>query len=238
MSDATPVPSTPTPRVERSLNGQIALEEDLYTAALERIIARDFYPSLSHLEAGNEYLDAIDSRDQHRVQASVRRLAELQQTPLLTPGRTPFATPRAATDIGGRPAKRQRLNTDLSLDEFQARYTSEDNSSFTQILDEENRQRRITHGWAWSAEERANALRGKQIANLERLRIEAPKPLLITAKGERKSDSVEQSESALIPVPDPDAADEDENEGEVDVMAKKKDKRTPLVDAWAFKVRY
>ncbi|KAH7107141.1 nuclear protein DGCR14 [Auriculariales sp. MPI-PUGE-AT-0066] len=236
-------PPPGTPRLlagpSHSLNRQIVLEEDEYTAALSHIIARDFFPSLTHLDAANEYLDAVDSSDHARVQASVNRLAALQQTPLVTPGRAPYATPRAAGDSDEPPAKRQRLNADLSLDDFQARYTSEDNSSFTQILDQENWQRRSTHKWAWDAEERANTLRTKQIANTERLRIEAPKPLLITASGEGKSAQkmVEtDEEKALIVLPDPDAAEEDK-EQPVDVMAKKKDKRTPLVDAWAFKAR-
>ncbi len=43
--------------------------------------------------------------------------------------------------------KRAKYDADMSLDEFQARYTSEDNSSFTKILDEENRVRK--EKWDW-----------------------------------------------------------------------------------------
>ena len=48
--------STPPPSL--SLNRQRVLDEDEYTAALSHIIARDFFPSLVHLESANEYLDA------------------------------------------------------------------------------------------------------------------------------------------------------------------------------------
>lgn len=115
---------------EVSLDRQIVLDEDEYTAALSQIIARDFFPSLVHLDATNEYLDALQSRDPLLIAASVRRLEEVQ-----TPARyyayseTPYGDGPTDTPIDGQPpAKRPRYNTDLSLDSFQAKYTSEDNS--------------------------------------------------------------------------------------------------------------
>ncbi|KAK8850649.1 hypothetical protein IAR55_004568 [Kwoniella newhampshirensis] len=61
-----------------------------------------------------------------------------------------------------RPRKRPRpaVRDDLSLDAFQRNYTSEDNASFVQIVDEENRRRREERwGWAWEAEQKAAARR-------------------------------------------------------------------------------
>jgi len=150
---STPGPST------RSLNYQQVLEEDEYTAALSSIIARDFFPSLVHLDATNEYLDAVSSRDPHLISASVRRLQEVNDTPATYRGRpwqTPSATPYGAgpsetplrTPRGEPVAKRPRFDTNMSLDDFQARYTSEDNASFTQIMDDENRKRKERWGWA------------------------------------------------------------------------------------------
>ncbi|ADV25421.1 Conserved hypothetical protein [Cryptococcus gattii WM276] len=60
--------------------------------------------------------------------------------------------------------KRQRrhppVRDDLSLDAFQRNFTSEDNASFVQILDEENRRRREEKfGWAFEAERKAEARR-------------------------------------------------------------------------------
>ncbi|EJD52195.1 hypothetical protein AURDEDRAFT_111627 [Auricularia subglabra TFB-10046 SS5] len=231
MSSDAP-PSTPKPGL--SLNRQEVLDEDEYTAALSKIIARDFFPSLVHLESTNEYLDAVQAQDAPRIALSVRRLHALQQTPLVTPGRTPYLTPRSGGDgAEGPPTKRQRLNTDLSLDAFQARYTSEDNSSFTQILDEDNRQRREKYKWAWAAENRANDLRHKQIAAADRLLIEAPKALAITANGEEGTADPEDAELAVAVVP----KDKEDDDQPVDVMAKKKDTRTALVDGWVFKNR-
>ncbi|KZV84294.1 hypothetical protein EXIGLDRAFT_741961 [Exidia glandulosa HHB12029] len=222
--------SESTPRPGLSLNRQHVLDEDEYTEALSHIIARDFFPSLVHLESTNEYLDAVQSNDPARINQSVRRLAELHaSTPLLTPGRTPYATPR---HLDGQPAqKKPRLNKDLSLDDFQARYTSEDNSSFTQILDEENKQRQEIYKWAWNAERRANEVKALAIEGAERLLIEGPKPLAIT-QGEGEATSVETELKALVPAKRP-----AEDEQPVDVMAKKKDTRSATVDGWSFKNR-
>ena len=62
----------------------------------------------------------------------------------------------------------------MSLDAFQAKYTSEDNSSFTQILDDENRRRKEQYGWAWDAQRRVEAQRDRMLEGRERLLIEAP----------------------------------------------------------------
>jgi protein DGCR14 len=71
-----------------------------------------------------------------------------------------------ATPGPSRPKKRRkpvappRVRDDLSLDAFQRNYTSEDNASFVQIVDEENRQRREERwGWAWEAQKRAEERR-------------------------------------------------------------------------------
>ncbi|KAL0579115.1 hypothetical protein V5O48_002898 [Marasmius crinis-equi] len=270
------VDSTPAP--ERSLNRQVVLEEDEYTAALSDIIARDFFPSLVHLDATNEYLDALNSRDPHLINATVRRLEQISSTPihstqrqvLQTPSQTPYAagpsdTPlRTPLHAGEPPTKRARYDSDLRLDEFQARYTSEDNSSFTQILDEENRQRREKWGWAWEAQKRVEEQRGKMIEArermliepppapgvIEKLVIEAPKPagLLTDGKeGEGSKEDTSGGEDEREKDEEAEEAGKDKGKGkevvlrkpvegkEIDVMAPKKDKRVAGVDGWKFK---
>ncbi|WVO16934.1 hypothetical protein L204_104620 [Cryptococcus depauperatus] len=70
-----------------------------------------------------------------------------------------------STDIGpSKPRKRQRklslVPGDVSLDTFQRNYTSEDNASFAQIIDEENRRKRDEkYGWAFEAEKQAEERR-------------------------------------------------------------------------------
>lgn len=256
MSTSRKETSTP---IERSLNRQVVLDEDEYTEALSKIIARDFFPSLIHLDATNEYLDALHSQDPSLITASVRKLQVLSGTPTPRRGRgwdaqtpsnagpseTPLRTPRE-----GEPAhKRPRYDTDMSLDDFQARYTSEDNSSFTEILDDENRKRKEKWAWAWDAQKRIEAGREKAKEERKRMLIEAP-----PATGVREKFTIE-APTPLRMITDGeeggkdkkglDSAEKGEQEKqlvtwaekpEVDVMAPKKDTRSAGVEGWEFKV--
>lgn len=270
----TPLDPASTPVPERSLNRQIVLDEDEYTAALSQIIARDFFPSLVHLDATNDYLDALNSRDPHLINASVRRLAEISSTPVAPPSRrtphlTPSQTPYNAgpsmtpmrTPRGEPPPKRARYDTGMSLDTFQARYTSEDNSSFTQILDEENRKRKEKWAWAWDAQKRVEAQREKLIEARERMLIEAPPvtgvrekfmievptPAGLITDNHRQGEGEEGDDEAVGKAKDTDTLEtgkevvfkgkEEEEDQESDVMAPKKDNRTAGVDGWRFKVQ-
>jgi len=264
---STPRASTSsTAAPERSLNRQTVLEEDEYTAALSHIIARDFFPSLVHLDATNEYLDALQSRDPLLINASVRRIQDLSETPLVsrrpgsfqTPSQTPFGAAGLETPLrtphlrnsDEPPLKKPRYDTDLSLDTFQARYTSEDNSSFTQILDDENRLRKEKWSWAWDAQKKVEAQRERLIEAREKMLIE-PAP----AAGVRETYRIEAPTSAGL-ITDGTAGKQEsdqsgnakENEANglqlvvrdtdqpVDVMAPKKDTRTTVVDGWKFRV--
>lgn len=257
----------------RSLNRQVVLDEDEYTEALSHIIARDFFPSLVHLDATNEYLDALRTHDSRRIDASVRRLEALTtpgpgstrvwQTPSHTPfGAGPLDTP-LRTPRGEPPVKRPRYDTDMSLDGFQARHTSEDNASFTQILEEENRRRREKYKWAWDAQKRVEEQRVKMIEAREKMlieapagtgvkekfRIEAPTPVgLLTDGAEAGEVNAEVEESSSKTEGEGEAAGKgkevvvravggDAEETPVDVLARKKDTRPAGVDGWEFKVR-
>lgn len=267
---ATSAPSSNT-QPQRSLNRQVVLDEDEYTEALSQIIARDFYPSLVHLETTNDYLDALRSKDPQLIQASVRRMEGLStpmsyrnrpwETPSQTPygagsSETPLRTPREGDEP---PAKRARFDTNMSLDAFQARYTSEDNSSFTQILEDENRKRKERYSWAWEAQKRVEAQRDRMLEGRERLliegpvatgvrenfRIEAPKPVGLLTNEPASSDVADTGEERkgkeMVHVQtDKDVVSTErhgeEEAEEVDVMAPKKDTRSAGVDAWKFKV--
>jgi protein DGCR14 len=105
--------------------------------------------------------------------ARVRELENISTPYMNVPGRnrtpigargwdTPVDTRRRDSEAGpSRPTKKvKRIRDDLSLDSFQANYTSEDNASFVQIVDTENRQRKEERwGWAWDAEKKAEQRR-------------------------------------------------------------------------------
>ena len=266
-------PSTPSStQQQRSLNRQAVLDEDEYTEALSQIIARDFFPSLVHLETTNDYLDALRSKDPQLIQASVRRMEGLstpvsyRNRPWETPSQTPYGagpseTPlRTPRDGDEPPTKRARFDTNMSLDAFQARYTSEDNSSFTQILEDENRKRKERYSWAWEAQKRVEAQRDKMLEGRERLliegplatgvrekfRIEAPIPAGLLTNGSASADTAEmdakegKGKELVRAETDKDVVSTEkhgeEEAQQVDVMAPKKDTRPAGVDAWKFKV--
>ncbi|GJJ09518.1 hypothetical protein Clacol_003741 [Clathrus columnatus] len=257
------------PKPQRSLNGQQILEEDEYTAAMSEIIARDFFPSLVHLDATNSYLDALQSQDPERITNSVRHLQDLA-TPhpgpstssraAPTPSRTPFGlageTPmHTASNLTNLLANKRRPydNSNMSLDEFQAKYTSEDNASFSEILNEENKQRKEKWSWAWEAQKRARGIkaiedvrRNKLLIEdsvsqppgvVERLVIERHDVKMITGpetqvtKDKQMARVSRETDLAILSRPPA------ESKEVIDVMAPRKDSRSAAVDGWSFKAR-
>lgn len=129
-------------------------------------------------------------------------------TPLDVPGTPQTATPRVPwqtlghTPQGGAGMMTPRteaaedeapLRVNMSLDQYQAQYTSEDNASFAQLMKVASARRRLKHQWAYDAEDRANAQHTmlavcgrdaegqgpsapKALAAPERLAIAAPAP--------------------------------------------------------------
>ncbi|WWC72685.1 uncharacterized protein I206_106649 [Kwoniella pini CBS 10737] len=68
--------------------------------------------------------------------------------------------PEAGPSRNVKKPRQKTIRDDLSLDAFQRNYTSEDNASFVQIVDEENRKRREERwGWAFEAEQKAKQRR-------------------------------------------------------------------------------
>ncbi|CAG7853140.1 SubName: Full=Uncharacterized protein {ECO:0000313/EMBL:CCA70719.1} [Serendipita indica DSM 11827] len=237
--------SSKTPNI--SLNRQIILDEDEYTEGLTRIITRDFFPTLHHIQATNEYLSALESQDPALIHASVRTLRDLGPTPVLRRG--DMETPLRGRGSETGPNKRRKLNEDdLSLDDYQARFTSEDNASFTEILDEENRQRRERFKWAWEAQRKA--MDGKMVegVNRERMLIEG------TGESDARGVGVRPGVRGLITVEKPDVllitnGDEEKRTTttedapskdpslERDVMAPTEDSRVHYISSWNFKTR-
>ncbi|KAI5296262.1 hypothetical protein KEM52_004817 [Ascosphaera acerosa] len=72
----------PPPPVKRIKRPATVLDEDEYTDALSRIIARDYFPGLLETGAKQDYLDALQSKDKTWIARAGRQLEEV-----MTPGR-------------------------------------------------------------------------------------------------------------------------------------------------------
>lgn len=157
-SDSALMPPPPPPK--RLKRPSQVLDEDVYASALSHIVARDFFPGLLETEAQEEYLSALESRNNVWIREAGRKLTEV-----MTPGPetrrrgtgTSFPSGRSAvgdTPIGHRgdtagktpgpdnadfaEEKTPAVDVNMSLGAFQAKYTSEDNESFNELLDQQN----------------------------------------------------------------------------------------------------
>ncbi|RAO68515.1 uncharacterized protein BHQ10_004527 [Talaromyces amestolkiae] len=177
----------PPPPAKKIKRPSTVLDEDSYTDALSHIIARDFFPGLLEMQTKQEFLDAYDSKDKEWIARAGKRLSEV-----MTPGSnsarrgtsTPYrnvmdtptttrwgsdtpvsvdATPRST--VSGVSSKDHLDVSNLSLNSFQAKYTSEDNESFNSLLDKQNAKRREKYAWKWSGNK---ILSARQIAHRQR----------------------------------------------------------------------
>jgi protein DGCR14 len=160
--------------------------------------------------------------------------------------------PSTLSQTNGEPErKRAKYDKDLSLDTFQARYTSEDNSSFTQILDEENRIRKEKWAWAWEAQKRVEKQQDKMIERRETMLIEFPsavgvkekftidfpKPAGLITEGSESDKTEQETEATTESLPLVLASETASKDiAPLDVMAPQKDTRSAGVDGWKFKV--
>ncbi|KAI9786841.1 MAG: hypothetical protein M1839_005072 [Geoglossum umbratile] len=207
-TDTELMPPPPTKRIKRPPK---VLDEDAYTEALSEIIARDFFPGLLETRTQQEYLDALDSQDSEWIASAGRKLTEVM-TPgvrrrgkrgvsMMTPrgmdtprgygGDTPMSAisdeSSASTSLRD---DRLKPDTSLSLDNFQSRYTSEDNESFNKLLDNQNEKRAQRYSWMWAGNKIPGYRLLKQKEREEKMREEREgegKQLVIVGSDERKA---------------------------------------------------
>ncbi|KAJ9169956.1 hypothetical protein P3X46_018096 [Hevea brasiliensis] len=147
------------------------LDEDTYVAAIEKIIERDFFPDILKLRDRLDWLEAVKTGDPIQIRDAQLRIIERRgkriknsnsdwstqtRNGTQTPGTfmrnfTPFdefdnKTPSAANtefSANGELSEHEgAVDDSLSLDDFYRRYTSEDNDSFSKILEKVNRKRK------------------------------------------------------------------------------------------------
>lgn len=149
-------------------------------AAIEKIIERDFFPDISKLRDRLDWLEAVKTGDPIQIRDAQLRIAERRGKRLIssnhdgktqTPGSTfsrnftPFDdefTARTPQTVGGSNSEGLHggessagdggVDDSLSLDEFFRRYTSEDNDSFSKILDKVNKKRKERYEYLTAGE--------------------------------------------------------------------------------------
>ncbi|ESW14498.1 hypothetical protein PHAVU_008G286200 [Phaseolus vulgaris] len=163
-------PNDPTSSSSSSAKNPRVLDEDTYVEALEKIIERDYFPDISKLRDRLDWLEAIKTGDpvvireaqlkilERRAGASkVTNPNDTSRTISHTPGSTFVRNFTPLDEFDGKPPQTPRFtapdakegdNSDggvdasLGLDQFLRRYTSEDNHSFSKILEKVNRKRK------------------------------------------------------------------------------------------------
>ncbi|KAL2162768.1 hypothetical protein VTH06DRAFT_6604 [Thermothelomyces fergusii] len=89
----------PPPPAKRIHRPKRVLDEETYTEALSHIIARDFFPGLLESEIQQEYLDALESKDEEWIESASRRLRQV-----MAPGRQRRLRSTLATPLRPAPA--------------------------------------------------------------------------------------------------------------------------------------
>ncbi|KAJ4985977.1 nuclear protein Es2 [Stagonosporopsis vannaccii] len=164
----------PPPAPKRIKRPAVVLDEDTYVSAVSHIIRRDFFPGLAESDAQREYLNALESKDKAWIRESGKKLTQVMtpipygqrraadKTRFIRPGlsstdKTPSVwganTPVtvAGTEVDEEDdeglGKLDKVDLDMSLNSFQAKYTSEDQESFSAIIDKHNLKRFEKNKW-------------------------------------------------------------------------------------------
>ncbi|KAG1473278.1 hypothetical protein G6F56_001039 [Rhizopus delemar] len=139
----------------------VVLDEDTYTEAISFIIQRDFFPNLAKMKAQQKYFQAEQSGSFVDLQNASKTLQNLNR-----PKKEKDSNISVNYYFEEKQELQERVNLDLSLDQFQTLYTSEDNSSFTEILKKANQKAKENNKWFYDKESSQLRIAGSDAVRL------------------------------------------------------------------------
>jgi len=175
----------PPPHTKRQKRPPKQLTEEEYTEAVQTIIERDFYPSLADMRKQTAYFDALAEGNPVRIAEAGRNLTSNAEDEEQEEG--PVAEEDRVEQNKAREMKEDVRG--MTLDTFQAKYTSEDNESFNSLIDAQNAANQERYAWKYNNNRKLSK---------QQLQIEQKKVLLIeqgkdpTVAGERPDDDGEE----------------------------------------------
>ena len=174
------VPLTPVSKARERKRKVKVMDEDEYVENVEKIIERDFFPELEKLKAQSEYIDARDRNDQETMSRleekysgvrpdTGRRLASPAtfDTPVDAPRESDPRRPERSGDkekIEEDGKKDEEEKNQVTLDQFMANHTSEDNESFIELQEENEKKHRIKNAWMYKDEALYLEMKAQQMA--------------------------------------------------------------------------
>ncbi|KAI8057167.1 nuclear protein Es2-domain-containing protein [Syncephalis plumigaleata] len=164
VATTTATASSQSNRNEGQSNSKAAvLEEDEYTEAVSKIVERDYFPTLSAMKQYERHLNVElaglqgASIPNEILKQNPQTPAIGQPTPLIV---DPSISAVAAAPSASLASSENHINTDMSLDAFQARYTTEDNdsypsltltSTFSGLMEKAKLEHREKYAWIYKA---------------------------------------------------------------------------------------
>ncbi|KAF9929390.1 hypothetical protein FBU30_001594 [Linnemannia zychae] len=202
---------------------QVVLEEDEYIEALSKIIEprtprydRVGLPNESWTPARLDGAQATPSWDVHEPPTPAFQSSA--ETPIPeTPSQSNFK------NDSGKEDDRDVIDTSLSLDQFQMRYTSEDNASFNEIIEKINAQKREKYKWLYAQEKKSMRLLGNGNSNQDQK--------LIMEAGESGRGSSSSSQ-ALVHI-----GDNKNQDGPSKLEVALNDNRSGVISTWEYKAK-
>ncbi|KAL5016601.1 hypothetical protein ScPMuIL_006190 [Solemya velum] len=183
---------TQSQKIETKKKPKKILDEDTYAENIVKIIQRDFYPDVPKLEAQSEYFEALEKNDLVKLrEIQIRYSRGRPSTTASSIYNTPetFETPEPRSRQGKEhnednednaectqePAQmetettllgdeKEKKDKQVGLDHYMMHYTSEDNASFTDILEKSEKKHREKHAWLYEHEEKSQQEKRLQIA--------------------------------------------------------------------------